>query len=95
MGRGPLGPMTDSPAIIGKRLKTLRIALGFKTQTAFAAKMGLTKSVYNPWEKGTRPLTFEGALLIKRHFKIPLDYLFFGETEGLTLGIIRKIAEAA
>lgn len=80
---GPLslmtGPQTDPPNVIGPRLKALREALGFESQIAFAKKIGVEKNTYNPWEKGTRPLTFEGALLIRKRFRIPLEYLFFGE----------------
>ncbi len=96
--RGQLGPMIDPPHVIGKRLKTLRKALNFPTQSAFAEAIGVEKNTYNPWEKGDdplRPLTFEGAILIKRQFRISLDYLFFGETDGLTVAMIKKIAEAA
>ena len=87
--------MIDPPKVIGKRLKSLRLALGYKTQVAFAASLGIEKNTYNPWEKGSRQLTFEGALLIRQIHKVPLDYLFFGASDGLSVGISRKILEAA
>ncbi len=76
---GPIRPMIDPPEIVGPRLKALRLALGVKTQTAFAKAIGVGISTYNPWEKATRPLTFEGACLIRAKYHIPLDYLFFGD----------------
>jgi DNA-binding XRE family transcriptional regulator len=92
---GPIPIMVDAPEIIGPRLKALRIALGFKTQTAFAAELGIEKNTYNPWEKGSRALTFEGACLIRRKFKVPLDYLFFGEIGELSVRTYRKIKQQA
>lgn len=93
---GSLGTMIDEPEIIGPRLRALRIALGFHTQVAFATKLGIEKNTYNPFEKGTRPLTFEVACTIRRKFKIPVDYLFWGDSEDqLPAGILRKIERAA
>lgn len=88
--------MHDDATIIGPRLKELRLALGYKTQSAFADDLGLDKSTYNPWEKGNRPLTFEGACLIRKKFKIPLDYLFFGDAiDELPMRVVRNLGKAA
>lgn len=77
--------MIDPPEVIGPRLRTLRLALGVAKQKDFAHEIGVEKNTYNPWETGARPLTFEGALLIRKRYKIPLDYLFFGELDGLSV----------
>jgi transcriptional regulator with XRE-family HTH domain len=88
--------MIDPPQVIGLRLKTLREACGFKLQKDFAAAIGVEKNTYNPWETGKRELTFEGALLIRRRFRVPLDYLFFGElVEEIPARILKRIQEAA
>ncbi len=88
--------MHDDATIIGPRLKELRLALGYKTQSVFADDLGLDKSTYNPWEKGNRPLTFEGACLIRKKFKIPLDYLFFGDAiDELPMRVVRNLGKAA
>ena len=88
--------MIDPPSIIGPRLKALRTAVGCKTQVAFAKEIGVEKNTYNPWEKGERPLTFEGALLIRKRYRVPLDYLFFGEAvDEIPAGILNKIQQAA
>ncbi len=90
--------MIDPPKVIGPRLKDLRRALEVGTQVEFARAIGVEKNTYNPWEKGSRPLTFEGACLIRKKYDIPLpfgpfsgktlndiplDYLFFGRMDGL------------
>ena len=88
--------MIDRPDTIGPRLKALRIALGYKKQTDFAKAIGVEKNTYNPWEKGSRELTFEGACLIRARFKIPLDYLFFGENaEEMPAKVYKILVEAA
>lgn len=83
--------MIDSPKVIGKRLKNLREALGIKTQVAFAGELGIEKNTYNPFEKGTRELTFETACLIRAKFKIPIDWLFWGEDDELPYHIKVKL----
>lgn len=83
--------MMDRPQIIAARLKALRLELGYKSQTAFAAKLGIDKSTYNPYEKGTRPLTFETACLIRREFGISIDWLFFGDLHQSAVQTMAKI----
>lgn len=88
--------MIDPPEIIGPRLKALRLALECPTQTVFAKKLGIEKNTYNPFEKGTRELTFETACLIRKRFKIPLDYLFWGDMEDqLPAAVSRRLSRAA
>jgi transcriptional regulator with XRE-family HTH domain len=83
--------MQDPPHIIASRLKALRKELGFSTQVKFAEKLGIDKSTYNPFEKGTRPLTFETACLIRRHFGISVDWLFFGDLQQSAIQTMAKI----
>lgn len=83
--------MMDPPEIIAGRLKALRLELGFSSQQAFAEKLGIDKSTYNPYEKGTRPLTFETACLIRREFGISLDWLFFGDLQQSALQTMARI----
>lgn len=83
--------MMDSPEVISARLKALRKELGIKTQAAFAEKLGLDKSTYNPFEKGKRPLTFETACLIRRHFGVSIDWLFFGDLQQSAIQMMARI----
>lgn len=91
----PLQGMIDPPEIIGPRLKRLRLACGYRFQKDFAASIGVEKNTYNPWEKGSRELTFEGALLIRKRHRVPLDYLFFGELEDEIPSRILKLLQQA
>lgn len=90
-----IGSMMDPPHIVSARLKALRIELGYKSQSAFAAKLGIDKSTYNPYEKGTRPLTFETACLIRREFGISIDWLFFGDLHQSAVQTMAKIGRGS
>jgi len=83
--------MTDAPEVIGSRLKNLREALGIKTQVKFAEEIGIEKNTYNPFEKGARTLTFEAACKIRQKFKIPIDWLFWGEDDEIPYHIKVKL----
>jgi len=83
--------MMDRPHIVAARLKALRTELGYKSQSAFAARLGIDKSTYNPYEKGTRPLTFETACLIRREFGISIDWLFFGDLHQSAIQTMARI----
>jgi transcriptional regulator with XRE-family HTH domain len=88
--------MIDPPEVIAPRLKAIRKALGFKTQTAFAKRLGLEKNTYNPYEKGTRPLTFEAAVTMRKLWGIPLDFTFFGaDADRMPAHILEKLDRAA
>lgn len=83
--------MTDPAKVIASRLRNLRIALGFTTQVAFAQALGIAKHTYNPFEKGTRDLTFDTACRIRVKFKIPIDWLFWGDGDELPYHVKSKL----
>jgi transcriptional regulator with XRE-family HTH domain len=87
----PMMDPMDPPEVIAKRLESLRKELGFKTQSEFAAKLGIDKSTYNLFKTGTRPLTFETACLIRRQFGISIDWLFFGDLQQSAIQTMAKI----
>lgn len=90
------GPLFDPSELIAPRLKMVRLAYGFKSQASFAKELGIEKNTYNPFEKGKRPLSFEVACLIRRRFKIPVEWLFFGENEDqLPALVFRHLGRAA
>lgn len=68
---------------IGARLRRLREHLGFKTQVAFASKIGIASNRFAQYEVGTRLLTIEVALAIRGATGCPLDWMYFGDTHGL------------
>ena len=83
----------ETNAKIGGRLKRLRHHLGYKTQTAFAKVLEIEPNRLNQYERGTRFLTLEVALLIRERTSCPLDYLYFGDTHGLP-AFLRDLAHS-
>lgn len=71
-------PMGDALLRQAQRLIATRKALGFATQTAFCAQIGVKKNVYNPFERGKRPITLGVARKIQNRFGIPLDWTLDG-----------------
>lgn len=90
-GYGPIGLMIDPPHIIGNRLEALRKELGFKTQDAFAEKLGIDKSTYSSIKNGKRNLSFETACAIRSMWGISIDWLFFGDLQQSAIQIMAKI----
>ena len=92
---GLIQAMRDAPEVVGKRLAATRLALGYESQKEFADALGLGKSTYNPYEKGTRPLTLQTALLIQDRFHIPINWLLKGDPSQLPLHIYQIVSRAA
>lgn len=83
--------MIDPPEIIGNRLEALRKELGFKTQDAFAEKLGIDKSTYSSIKNGKRNLSFETACMIRKTWGISVDWLFFGDLQQSAIQVMAKI----
>lgn len=90
-GCDAIGAMIDPPKIIGKRLEDLRKELGFKTQSAFAEKLGIDKSTYSSIKTGDRNLSFETACVIRRQWGISVDWLFFGDLQQSAIQVMARI----
>lgn len=87
--------MTDNKRI-GRRLEALRKALGFASQEAFAVEIGLDKSTYSSLKSGERRLSLDTALLLRNQYRIPLDFLYFGDAlEALPANLAETLKRAA
>lgn len=70
----------DSDDDIARRLVAVRqIIAGGLNQQDFARSIKLEKNVYNPFEKGKRPLTLDAARRIRRRWGVSVDWLLFGD----------------
>jgi hypothetical protein len=82
-------------AIVGRRLRHLRQALGYRHGNTFAAFLGIPPSRWNNLENGF-PLSKEVAfLLVRRISGLSLDWLYFGRTDGLSMRLGRQLGEFA
>lgn len=88
-------PLRDSDAQIGQRLAETRLALGYDNQVEFATTIGLGKSTYNPYEKGSRPLTLQSALKIQAKHHVPINWLLNGDPSQLPHHLHKLLVRAA
>jgi len=81
-----------------KRLRAIRIACGYKKQTAWANALELSKGHWNEFENGKRELTLEVARKMKVGWGIPLDFSLDGDLAALDMapsGLVKKLEAAA
>ena len=83
--------MSDMLRAQAKRLIATRLALDYESQTEFCKEIGIEKNIYNPFEKGRRPITIDAARKIKRRFLIPLDWTIEGDPAYLPHHLARKL----
>lgn len=80
---------------VGRRLKQLRLALGFEKLRHFADHIGVTEEVYIKWEKGKALIPATEVEELKRRFGITADWLYFGDESGLGRTVEEKLRQAA
>ena len=81
----------DDPVAL--RLRTLRDALAFDTASAMAAFLGVSPQRWSNFENGL-PLSREMAFrLVQKIPGLTLDWLYFGKSDGLPLGLARRLGE--
>ncbi len=78
-------------SIIAKRLVQTRLALGYKTQSAFAGQLGIGSPQYSVFESGKRRMSLGVALLIQEKFGISLDWIYRGDAAGLSAPLSTKL----
>jgi transcriptional regulator with XRE-family HTH domain len=69
---------------VGKRLRTLRLARGFDTIRAFAQDLNVEEDRYDAWEKGKALIPPQVAADLRARFGVTSDWLYFGDTSGLS-----------
>jgi hypothetical protein len=79
----------------GKRLRATRLALGYEVQADFCREICVARNVYNPFEKGRRPITTEVAQAIKRRFRLRLDWIIDGDIDPGMTKLLRKMRRTA
>lgn len=75
------------------RLKQIRVLLEFEGQQQMADFLDVSFNRYNNVERGS-PLSHDLAVRICQ--KVPgmtLDWLYFGKTDGLPLGLAKRLGE--
>lgn len=86
-------PTVRSVEPTAERLLRLRLAMGYESQGAFAALLGMSPPRWNNVEKGL-PLSRDIAFrLVQTIPGLTLDWLYFGKPDGLPLELLRRLGE--
>lgn len=80
----------DAREAVAARLKAARQALGM-TKKEFAEQAGLSMQVYGPFENGTRDLSLQGAKLLRKRYRMPLEFMYFGIIDDLPTKISKAL----
>jgi transcriptional regulator with XRE-family HTH domain len=76
--------------VIGRRLKSARIALGLSQKDLYDS-LGVGASAWHNWESGKRTPDIFVMLNLKRQYGITLDWIFDGDPRNLPEGIREKV----
>ncbi len=79
---------------IAHRLEITRAALGL-SQAEFADAAGIARNTYNQWERGKGRPQLDGAIALCRAFNLTLDWIYFGDMNGLSYQLAQKLTSAA
>ena len=88
-----MGTASDRDEPMAERLQRLRKAMGYESQGAFAALLGLSAPRWNNVEHGlpmSRDIAFR---LVQKCPGLTLDWLYFGKPDGLPLELARRLGE--
>lgn len=94
----PIELMGERYEDIGRRLIRTREALDFTGhggQSAFCKAIGVSKTKYNPFETGKRPITLAVAIKIRKRFAVPLDWIYCADPSGLPQHVYQKLNRTA
>lgn len=80
------------PKEIGRRIIMLRQLMGATNAAAFARSIGITPQALNNYERGVGRPEFLVALKLVQRCGVTLDWLYRGETSGLSAVMLNQIA---
>ena len=79
---------------IGRRLRHLRTTLDLN-QTEFAKFAGLAQNAYSQYENGQRRPSLEAAFKMCDRYKVTLDWIYQGVSDGLPNRLWQELDRAA
>jgi hypothetical protein len=84
-------PALTPLASVAGRLHVSRVALGL-TPTTIARLIGSPSSLWHNFEAGTRRISIDKALALKRATGLTLEWIYDGDFASLSAGLQEKIA---
>lgn len=85
-----LEELEDSREAVAARLRAVRVALDLEKKD-FAEGAGLSMQVYGPFENARRDLSLPAAKLLRKRYKVPLEFWYFGKIDDLPTRISKKL----
>ena len=86
--------LSNGEAGIGERLQLLWLALGYRTASAFAAKLGISPQRLSNSVKGNFLGKEVQRKIVEHCPSVNVDWIRYGITRGLTVDLMEKIEEA-
>lgn len=83
----------DHAQDVARRLRLTRLALRIEDQRDFGEPAGISQSLYNRFETGTRLLTLQAALKLCQTYDLSLDWLYRGDPSGLPYKLANDIRD--
>ena len=79
---------------VGSRLERVREYMGYDTQTAFAAFLGVKLSRYNNVARDAAPLSLKmEEIIVRKCPGVTALWLRHGTVDGLSVGVARALGE--
>ena len=78
---------------MASRLKALRLSTGL-SQKEFCEEYGFGQTQWSNFEKANGRISIDAALVLNQRLKVPLDWIYNGETAWLPSGLRDKIEKA-
>ncbi len=83
----------DQLAGFAERLRLVREACRYASRRAFAQALGIEEAAYRKYERGESYPQPETLGRIRQLTGATVDYLYFGDEDGLPVRLHRKIVE--
>lgn len=82
--------MEDSREAVAARLRKVREIHGL-SKKEFAERAGLTEQTYGPFENAVRDLSLNAAKLLRKTYRLSLEFMYFGITDDLPTKISKDL----
>lgn len=77
---------------MAERLRALRVSTGL-SQKEFCDEFGFGQTQWSNFEKAVGRISIDAALVLNQRLKVPLDWIYTGETAWLPAGLRDRIAQ--
>ncbi len=76
---------------VGRRLRTVRTAAGYRTAREFAEKLSVEENTLTSWERGERLIEPEDLAAVRELTGVTADYIYYDDPSGLPPELAGKL----